>query len=102
MAKTTVPEHAHPMVRRFYAEILKQDLTLNRVCARAGINRYTVENWRNRSAPRIDTLEAALNAVGCQLIIVTDKEAADVRSFINSRIYNNRSRFCLGHTTPDI
>ena len=64
-----IPEHCSPLVRRFFQIVNEQQTTLTEVEAKAGVKRRTFGEWRNRRSPKVDNLQAALNAVGHELII---------------------------------
>lgn len=70
--KLAIPAHAHPIVCRLYAEANAQMTTLTEIADRAGLRRCTVGQWGRRNHPRIDQIEAALNALGMRLVIVED------------------------------
>lgn len=75
-----IPEHAHPLVRATYRLINKERTTQKDIALRAGLGRTTVHLWQ-RQNPRIDSMEAVLNALGYKLQIVpmsnAEERAAD-------------------------
>ncbi len=68
--KHAVPKRAHPLVRTIFAEMNRQDMTLTELAEAAGFGRGTISDWRYRRAPKVDHLEAALNALGLRLVAV--------------------------------
>jgi hypothetical protein len=64
------PRHAHPVVRRLYAEANEQRTTLSEIADRAGLRPSTISQWGNRNHPRLDQIEAALNALDLDLVVV--------------------------------
>lgn len=64
-----VPKHAHWAVRKLIEHLNAHQTTMTECTARAGIARTSVWSWCNLYHPRIDELEAALNAVGLRLAI---------------------------------
>jgi hypothetical protein len=64
-----VPQHAHPLVRQFFEILNEQRTTMMDVSKRAGPHWSTIQSWSRRSNPYIDNFEAALNAMGYELVI---------------------------------
>ena len=60
--------NAHPFVRRLIEEAQRQQIGLQDLAERAGISYDALRNW-TRSKPDIDTIQAALNAVGLELVV---------------------------------
>lgn len=65
-----VPEHAHPLVRGFYAAVNAERCRLHEIAGRTNIHVCTLRQWRTRYMPRVDLLDAALNALDLELAIV--------------------------------
>jgi transcriptional regulator with XRE-family HTH domain len=65
----TVPMRAHPVVQRLYVEMNAQQCTAADVSERSGVNKNTLKDWRTRTAPTIDNLEACLNVLGLELAV---------------------------------
>lgn len=72
--RVTVPEKAHPLVRRLWQEIIRQQVPIWLVADKAGIHRQTMRSWRYHRPPKIADLEAALNVLGYKLAVVEKKE----------------------------
>lgn len=71
-----IPEHVHPLVRRLFREMNRQDATINEVAGRAGVNDSTMRHWLRRSNPNLVQIEACFNAIGLTLKVgaVDDEE----------------------------
>lgn len=67
--KLPIPQHAHPLVRQFFAEANAQQTTLSEIADRAGQRRGTISDWRYRRNPTIASFEAALNVLDLELCI---------------------------------
>lgn len=65
---------AHPLVRRLFAEMARQQIGVLDMAERAGIGEHTMKNWRTRSTPKIDSLEACFNVLGLTLTPVWRKD----------------------------
>lgn len=65
-----IPQQVHPCVRGFFVEMYDQHATRADITARAGISSYSQSDWKKRSMPMLDTIDAALNALGLELAIV--------------------------------
>ena len=64
-----IPKHAHPFVRTLYRQMNRQRTTMLEVAERSGLRRQTIWDWANRVDPRLSDLEAALNAIGFELVV---------------------------------
>jgi hypothetical protein len=67
-----IPRRAHPLVRRLFEEMNRQEVTLTELAAESGFERGTISDWRYRRAPKVDHLEAALNVLGLRLTVARD------------------------------
>lgn len=65
-----IPTHAHPLIRVLVAELNRQATTMGEAADRAGLDRDAVYRWRTTNTPRIDNLDAVLNAIGLRLAVV--------------------------------
>jgi len=57
-------------VRFLFKEMEKKQIHELDFARRVGIERNTIRNWRIQTMPRVDTLDAALNALGYRLAVV--------------------------------
>lgn len=69
-----IPEHAHPLVRRFISELNREETLISEVAERSGICRDTISGWRYRRSPLVTNFVAALNVLGLDLAIVRKRE----------------------------
>lgn len=67
-SKITIPEHCHPMAKVVFAEMRRQGVTYDELEHRAGVLRSTFKAWRKSNRPGLDTIEAALGALGWSLL----------------------------------
>jgi hypothetical protein len=67
--RIAIPEHVHPLVQDFIVEMNKQQATYAELAARTCVGVDTMRFWSKRHMPRLDTFEAALNALGLTLVI---------------------------------
>lgn len=72
--RLTVPAHAHPLVRRLFEEMNRQQIGVLDMSERSGINANTLKDWRTRSTPTVDNLEACLGVLGLKLTIGVVKD----------------------------
>ena len=70
----SVPQHAHPLVRRLFEEMNHQRIGLTDMAERVGISRFTMNGWRTRHCPRIVELEACYNVLGYRLTLMVLKD----------------------------
>lgn len=67
--KLSIPRHAHPIVRRLFEEMNEQQTVMEEVGKRAGLKPETLSNWRYRTNPKLDLIDAALNALDLELCV---------------------------------
>jgi hypothetical protein len=65
----SIPQRAHPLVRRLFQLINRDGCTLEELAARSGVDSAAFNSWRSRKSPQLVTFEAALNALGYRLEI---------------------------------
>lgn len=68
-SKLSVAPAAHPLVRKLIEEMNKQQIGLLDMADRSGVNKNTIKDWRTRTVPTIDNIEACLNVVGLRLAV---------------------------------
>jgi transcriptional regulator with XRE-family HTH domain len=64
---TRIAVKAHPLVRRLCAEADLQGVSHPELARRAGVSPETIKDWRRRSTPNVETLEACFNVLGFSL-----------------------------------
>jgi hypothetical protein len=62
-----VPTGVHPLVRLIFTEMNEQRIGTRDLAERSGVSAFTVEQWKFRRSPKLDCLEATLNALGIEL-----------------------------------
>ena len=72
--RLTPPAHAHPLVRRLFEEMNHQQIGVLDMSERSGLNPNTLKDWRTRTAPTVDNLQACLSVLGLEL---TTRRTAD-------------------------
>jgi hypothetical protein len=72
----SVPQHAHPLVRRLFQEMNHQRIGMTDMAERVGMSRFTINGWRTRHCPRIVELEACYNVLGYKLTLLVLKDDA--------------------------
>jgi hypothetical protein len=63
---------SHPMVRRLYEEMNRQQCTYQRLEASSGVSRYTVMDWRRRY-PRLGDLIDCFQVLGYAIKITIEE-----------------------------
>lgn len=66
----SVPEHAHPLVRKLIEEMNRQQCTYKTMTKRTGLHQDTIRRWRDKSTPRVGDLEACFTVLGKRLTVV--------------------------------
>lgn len=72
--RLTVPDHAHPLVRRLFVEMNRQQIGMLDLADRSGVNKNTINDWKRRSIPQVHNLAACLTVLGLEL---TTRSARD-------------------------
>lgn len=72
--RLTMPTRAHPLVKRMFEEMARQQIGVLDLAERAGVNPNTLRDWRTRTMPTIDNLEACLNVLGLEMATRTRRD----------------------------
>jgi len=72
--KRRVTEHAHPLARRFFELAAESKTAIRDIAYLAGLCHVTIGKWKDRHAPNVTSLEAALNVLGYELVIREKRE----------------------------
>ena len=64
-----IPPRAHPLVRRLYEEMNRQQVGLQQMANRSGYSVDCLKDWRTRASPNICSLEACFNVLGYELTV---------------------------------
>jgi len=67
--RLSVPAGAHPLVRRLFDEMAKQQCGVLEMAERSGVNKNTFKDWRTRTMPRVADLEACFNVLGLEIVV---------------------------------
>lgn len=62
-----LPAHTHPVVRRLFEEMNRQQIGICDMAERAGVNKNTLCDWKHRNNPRIADLDACFHVLGRKL-----------------------------------
>jgi hypothetical protein len=73
-SKVTVPDRCHPLAKAVFAEMQRQAVTYDELEFRSGVLRSTFKAWRTNNRPGLDTIEAALGALGWHVLPVPRPE----------------------------
>lgn len=65
----SIPPHCPPLVRQLIEHMNATGQTIDDVCAKAGINRKSLQEWKHRGSPRLGNFEALCNAAGLDLVL---------------------------------
>jgi transcriptional regulator with XRE-family HTH domain len=65
--RLTQPQKAHPLVRRLFDEMNDQKIGILDMAERSGVNKNTLNDWRTRTVPTVDNLEACMAVLGYEL-----------------------------------
>lgn len=72
------PTGVHPLVVRFFQEIICRDVAIDKLAKRAGISRETIYRLRNGNGMSFQSFDAMLNAMDLELHIRERKRDAEV------------------------
>lgn len=65
--RLSVPDHAHPLVRTLFKEMNHQQIGVLDMADRSGVNKNTLRDWRTRTIPTVDNIQACLSVLGMRL-----------------------------------
>lgn len=112
-SKITIPERADPRAKIVFAEMKRQGVTYDELEYRSGVLRSTFKAWRTHNCPSIQTVDAALGALGWVGLLPVPKpdtlppalreELADVaaRHGLSSLPCLEMISACVGYRHPD-
>ena len=69
-SKITIPPAAHPLAKAVFAEAARQNVTYAELEFRSGVLIGTMKAWRVSNLPGLDTISAALGALGWDVLPV--------------------------------
>ena len=72
--KLTIPQHAHPLVRRLFEEMNKEQIGVVDISERSGVNKNTISGWRKKSIPSIINIEACFSVLGMEVSLTRKRE----------------------------
>jgi hypothetical protein len=73
-SKITIPEKANPLAKLVFSEMHRQRVTYAELEWRAGVLTSTFKAWRTDNRPGLESIEAALGALGWALVPVPQHE----------------------------
>lgn len=81
-SRVTIPERCHPLAKVVFALMKDQGVTYDELEHRSGVLRSTFKAWRTHNRPGLDTIEAALGALGWAVLPVPalDKVPPEIRA----------------------
>jgi transcriptional regulator with XRE-family HTH domain len=59
-----------PLLRQFFAELNRRQMTQEYLCHHAGVSKATVREWKRNRDARMGTVDRALRIMGLKLAIV--------------------------------
>lgn len=71
--RVSIPEKAGPHVRLIFAEMARQGRTYDWMEERSGVRRVALKAWRHKNYPSLQSIEAALGALGWDFLPVPRK-----------------------------
>lgn len=71
----TIPERAYPHVKLIYAEMRRQNKTLDDVAEGSGLTRVCLKAWRTKNYPSLTGAEAALGFLGFEFVPIPTARA---------------------------
>lgn len=65
----SVPDKASPLIRLLFEKMNSEQIGVLDMSDRSGVNKNTFKEWRTRTVPTVDNLEACFNVLGYTLTI---------------------------------
>ena len=76
--KLPIPPTAHPLVRGLFESMNAQKMLISDVAEVSGVSKRAISDWRYKRTPSVDNFQAAVNAVGLDLILVPEIIEKDI------------------------
>lgn len=70
--KHMVPSNVHPLVRKLFEDMNREQIGILDMSERSGVNKNTINDWKKRSVPNIANLDACFSVLGRKLHVYTD------------------------------
>lgn len=70
----SIPRNAHPLVRMLFEEMNRQQLGVLDLAERSGVNKNTLRDWRTRTVPTVDNIEACFGVLGFRIVASRRRE----------------------------
>ena len=67
--RLSVPQNVHPLVKRLFEEMNKEQIGMLDMSERTGVSKDTIFAWKRRAVPNIVNLEACFTVLGKKLSI---------------------------------
>lgn len=67
--KHSVPENVHPLVRKLFEEMNREQIGVVDMAERSGVNKNTINDWKKRSVPNIVNLDACFSVLGKKISV---------------------------------
>lgn len=61
------PVNVHPLVQELFAEMNRQQIGVLDMSKRSGVNKNTLNDWKARSNPQVQNLDACFAVLGLKL-----------------------------------
>ena len=61
------PVNVHPLVQELFAEMNRQQIGILDMSKRSGVNKNTLNDWKARSNPQVQNLDACCAVLGLKL-----------------------------------
>lgn len=74
-SRITIPSHCHPAAKIVFAEMARQRVNYDELEHRSGVLKSSLKAWRTKNSPGLDTLAAALGALGWEFLPVPPPDA---------------------------
>lgn len=94
-SRITIPARAHPAAKIVFAEMRRQGVSYDELEFRSGVLKTTFKAWRTHNAPGLDTVQAALGALGWSFLPVPEPEV--LKPEVRQRIESLADEFAVDH-----
>lgn len=113
LSRIQIPERCHPLAKMVFAEMRRQGVTYDELEWRSGVLRSTFKAWRTHNKPGLESIEAALGALGWSVLPVpiadrvlpdslrADLQAVAAKHGLSSLPAIEYLREWIGFTWPD-
>lgn len=68
-----VPTKGNPLLIQVFTEMRRRNMSIVEMSRRSGVSETTIRRWLERRSPRLHNLQAVVNTLGWEIVLVSKK-----------------------------